>query len=226
MNNLTTWQWLTSDAGLSWLDEMADSQSTLHAQVTRLRKSLTAEQAQRVLEQVNLRRRAATRFRLHQEMFFTEKGLEQATDETLARYKARRFGESPVIDLCCGIGGDLLALAARGPTLGVDRDPICVHLANASLERCLGTNSNGIPAANAAQEAASAGSFRGASVGDVEQLSVLPDVAIHIDPDRRAEGRRTTRIDFHSPSRERLRELDRAPRGPCGKTRPRDGSRR
>ena len=58
-------------------------------------------------------------------MFFTRLGLEQATDAWVARYKATRFPAGQLLaDLCCGIGGDLMALSERGPTRGVDRDPV------------------------------------------------------------------------------------------------------
>ena len=41
-------------------------------------------------------------------------GLEQASDEVVAAHKAGRFSDcGRVADLCCGIGGDTLALAAR-----------------------------------------------------------------------------------------------------------------
>ena len=35
-------------------------------------------------------------------------------------------------DLCCGIGGDLLALAEHGETIGVERDPVTAYLAEAN----------------------------------------------------------------------------------------------
>src|SRR4029078_4793499 len=39
--------------------------------------------------------------------------------------RARGGGDGGrVADLCCGIGGDLVALAAHGAVLGVDRDPL------------------------------------------------------------------------------------------------------
>ncbi len=61
-------------------------------------------------------------------MFFTQRGLEQATDEIVAAYKARRFrGREGIYDLCTGVGGDLLALANLGEATGFDRDPILRH---------------------------------------------------------------------------------------------------
>ena len=66
-------------------------------------------------------------------MYFTPCGLEQATDEKVARYKAARFaGQGLIFDLCSGIGGDLLSLAGAGTVRGFDRDPISATLANAN----------------------------------------------------------------------------------------------
>lgn len=77
-----------------------------------------------------LRARAATKFSRADTLYLTRAGLEQATGETIARYRAARFaGRGPVADLCCGIGGDLVALAASHDVLAIDRDP--VHLAMA-----------------------------------------------------------------------------------------------
>lgn len=189
------WIWLTSERGRRWRTEMSGANEPLHQQVSRLRKQLTAEQTRRLLEQLTLQRRAATRFPRCDEMFFTDKGLEQATDATVAAYKARRFEDRAVVDLCCGIGGDLMALAERGPTLGIDWDPACVHVARANLQ---------VVASQYPVDVA---------MSDVEQLSVLPNCAIHIDPDRRPQGRRSTQMEFHRPSIKRLEEWTTHPQG-------------
>lgn len=61
-------------------------------------------------------------------MLLTRDGLEQATSEPVARHRAERFqqiGSATVLDLCCGIGGDLAALAtALDQVIGVDRDEV------------------------------------------------------------------------------------------------------
>ena len=51
------------------------------------------------------------------QMFFTRAGLEQASSERMARHHAARFAPfASVVDLCTGIGGDLIGLSenARG----------------------------------------------------------------------------------------------------------------
>lgn len=78
----------------------------------------------------DLRERAAAKFSRADEMYFTRAGLEQATGEPIARYRAGRFAaRDNLADLCCGIGGDLIGLAATHEIMAVDRDP--VHLAMA-----------------------------------------------------------------------------------------------
>ncbi len=77
-----------------------------------------------------LRDRAATKFSRAQDMMLTRDGVEQASGEIVAGHRAARLADGgPVADLCCGIGGDLVALAAHGPVLGVDRDPLHAWMA-------------------------------------------------------------------------------------------------
>ncbi|MEX2186196.1 MAG: hypothetical protein WD875_05355 [Pirellulales bacterium] len=178
-------RWLTSDTAARWLrlaEELADEPLS---GAERLRRELSAPRAAVVLEQAQLRRRARRKFSAAGRMFFTARGLEQATDETIATYKRRRFAAGGTIaDLCCGIGGDLVALAARGPVVGVERDAATVVLAGANLA------------------AVAAGDLKNARVecGDAEGFDVGQSVAWHIDPDRRPAGKRTTRAALHEPS--------------------------
>lgn len=71
-------------------------------------------------------------------MYFTPDGLEQATRLSVATHRAARltaFGARSVLDLGCGIGGDLLAFARAGiTTAGVDLDPVRVAVAAANLD--------------------------------------------------------------------------------------------
>ncbi len=129
-------RWLVSDAATRWLELAAAGEGSAPAPAlaAKLRKDLTPRQTHLVLEQAALRRRGAEKFALAERMFFTPIALEQATDEWIARYKAARFPPAAAMaDLCCGIGGDLLALAAHGPTIGVDRDPSIALFAEANL---------------------------------------------------------------------------------------------
>jgi len=91
---------------------------------TRLRQRYPAGLVASALAQQDLRWRARAKFSRAMDLYFTRDGLEQASSEPVARHRAVRLaaaaadeaggpGGTPVIaDLCCGIGGDLIALAA------------------------------------------------------------------------------------------------------------------
>ncbi|MCI0361898.1 MAG: class I SAM-dependent methyltransferase [Planctomycetaceae bacterium] len=198
-SSLDDYRWLVSDAAAPWLvrvrEELAAVGGPSAALVNRLRKDLSAQRAHLVIEQCELRERAREKFALAERMFFTGKGLEQATDQRVAAAKAARFPAGRVADLCCGIGGDSLALARRTASgssdeqlSAVELDPAVAAIAAANL-RVGGCT-------RAAVETADAAAF---PVGQC--------AAWHIDPDRRAEGRRTSRVELYAPSLESLRRL-------------------
>lgn len=98
---------------------------------TELRRRWPPELVSAALTQHRLRAAAAAKFRRASGMLFTRDGLEQASAEPVARHRARRYDtvSGPVADLCCGIGGDLVALACHHDVLAVDRDPVHIALA-------------------------------------------------------------------------------------------------
>ncbi len=197
---LADFRWLVGQEGairLALLQKESDAQAggeLLNRLVSRLRTDLSPARVHLLLEQLELRRRAEDKFRHADKMFFTRRALEQATDQWVAEYKARRFliGR-PIADLCCGIGGDLLGLMRCGPVLGVDRDSITALLAEANLRSATGSGAGEYDARIA--------------VADVTSVEVNEAAAWHIDPDRRPVGRRTTRVALHEPGPEVLRRL-------------------
>jgi SAM-dependent methyltransferase len=118
------------------------------AAATTLRKTYDAALTSAALTQAGLRERAKAKFGADAEvMYFTPHGLEQSTRAEVAEHRARRLvaahrAGSPesarpptVVDACCGIGGDLLALARAGCTVAaVDTDPLTVAVARANAE--------------------------------------------------------------------------------------------
>jgi SAM-dependent methyltransferase len=94
----------------------------------RLRETWPAPLVAAASEQAELRDRAAAKFTRHAEMLFTRAGLEQASAELVARHRAGRFAAvgGRVVDLCCGVGGDLAMLATHSSSdvVGVDRDEV------------------------------------------------------------------------------------------------------
>jgi hypothetical protein len=189
LNPSADYHWLVSDRAEPYLAAI-DSEADRLAAASFLRSKLTAGQAHLVLEQVALRWRARKKFAAADQMFFTQLGLEQATDEWTAAYKARRFADGqPAVDFCCGIGGDLLALATRGPVVGVDLDPVAALFARTNLDRCRS-------AARAPQSPVCSATVEVVAAADYPLES---GAAWHVDPDRRPAGRRTTRAELHDP---------------------------
>lgn len=181
-----TARWLLSAAAAEVLAEHAGAKAT-PAVLTALRQRTgDNERAAAVLELADLRRRATAKFALAERMFFTRKAFEQATDQAIAAHKANRFApDSRVIDACCGVGGDLIALAKRANAIGIDADPALAAFATRNVE--LHGSETSVRA---------------------ERLTAehFPDGdAWHADPDRRPGGRRTSQPDAYEPSLDTLR---------------------
>lgn len=149
---------------------------------TRLRARYPAELAAAGMAQHELRRNGLAKFDRATEMFFTRPGLEQASAEVVARHRSARYaGASHAADLCCGIGGDLIALAKGRHVLAVDRDALALRIARANSE-VYGVAGN---------VAAVHGDVRDVDLGGVD--------AVFIDPARRTEQRRMRAGDSEPP---------------------------
>ncbi len=104
------------------------------------REGVPAGLAAAAMTQARLRARAAARLGPDAaRTWLTQEGLEQATRRAVADRHAERFARlslRSVADLCCGVGGDLLALARAGlpRVVGVDRDPVTAAVARANAE--------------------------------------------------------------------------------------------
>ena len=180
--------YLLSPEGERWLQETAVAPITPqnHLQIaSQLRKQLSPEQAQAVLETVLLRQRAAAKFSRADQMFFVRAALEQASAEPVAEYRAQRFAQAGferVADLGCGIGGDAIALAAQAHVIGVEWDPLRLAMAQENV-RVYGRNANFQPLQ-----------------ADLMELSPLPVQACFFDPARRDEnGRRLFSVHQYRP---------------------------
>ena len=193
MANFDDYAWLTGDAAAdAALTAFAADSRTELQQLNELRKSLSPERARLIVEQIALRRRAVTKFgSLAARMFFTPTQLEQATDREIAAYKAERFhraGEGRLVhDYCCGIGGDLMAFAARGLAVGWELSPIARLLAEKNIAAAADANIGDGEVKGSVREA------------DVTDLTPADNDMWHVDPDRRSDGRRSTTLEHHSP---------------------------
>ncbi len=150
------------------------------------------------VELATARTRAGGKFIRASEMFFTREALEQASEERVAAHRAERFaGLERVCDLCCGIGGDAIALGhVAGHLTAVDNDPARVLFCRENLRI------HGIPA----------------DVVEADALSFRETMAafdgVFIDPSRRSGGRRTKRLEAMEPPLSAVEDiLVRAPGG-------------
>jgi hypothetical protein len=167
---------LLSAPGAELLDSLRDQDltpDTALALGTRLRGSYPPALVAAALAQHELRLAGRAKFSRAMDMFFTRAGLEQASAEMVARHRQARFAAAGVLaDLCCGIGGDLVALAGEHQVQAVDRDPL--HLRMALLNAAAyGVHGSVAPAR-----------------GDVREADLAGVGAVFIDPARRTERRR------------------------------------
>jgi len=141
--DLESFRWLLTEDGQRVLEQAthvyADNAGDPVRSASAVRKiEPDAARAAAALTTVQLRVRAVPKFGADAvRMYFTPDALEQATRKRVADHRAARLAAAAptsVIDLGCGIGGDLVALARAGlTTAGVDLDPVRVEMAGANL---------------------------------------------------------------------------------------------
>lgn len=190
--DVASFRWLLSDPGRSLLahaTEVYDGRpgSALEAAAVLRREAgpgVDAALVAAAMTQVELRQRARDKFGdLAAAMYFTPDGLEQSTRLRVAEHRAARVAAAApdsVLDLGCGIGGDLVAFARAGLTAaGVDRDPLRVAVASANLG-ALGLG-GAVQAANA------------------ETLDLTGFGVVFADPARRTARGRVFDVDAYDP---------------------------
>ncbi len=140
--DLDAFRWLLTESGQLLLTEaealVAEGTSALRVG-EQLRRAYDAERVAVALTTLDLRVRAVSKFGdLAARMYFTPDGLEQATRLAVANHRAGRMaavGPASLVDLGCGIGGDLIAFSRAGITsAGIDLDPVRVAVAQANLD--------------------------------------------------------------------------------------------
>ncbi|MER5935633.1 methyltransferase domain-containing protein [Streptomyces sp. NPDC002054] len=179
---------LRTPEGHALLDSLRDYDPARELAVaTRLRREHPAGLVSAALGQARLRQRAVAKFGAEDayRMFFTPGGVEMATRASVAAYRAGRFaalGVRSLADLCCGIGGDAIALARAGiRVLAVDRDPLTVAVARANAEAL------GLEGLIEVREA------------DVTEVDTAGYDAVFLDPARRGGRGRTFDPEAYSP---------------------------
>lgn len=163
--------WLASPEGEAVCRAMMDAGgSVTPALLKRWREQVEPDHVAAAAQQAQLRLAARRKFNRADAMLFDRVGLEQSSDEMTATWKARRFaGCDRVADLCCGVGGDAIALAtAARHVVAADWSELKLALARHNLGVYERTNV-------------------ATHCGDVTLAEIEAD-AVHIDPDRRALG--------------------------------------
>ena len=131
------------------------------------------------LEQALLKDRARAKHPRGAELWWTGEALEQASSAPVAAWRTGRY-DAPVLDLGCGVGGDLLAFAAaHGGATGVDLDEARLLLARE----------------NAAVLGVDVALLR----ADVTRLPLPSGASVFADPARRSGGRRVFSARAYTP---------------------------
>lgn len=187
MTDVETFHTLLSDPGQRLLAEIGAqglTEANTLALATELRRRHPAPLVAAAMTQVRLRERARTKFGDDAvRMYFTQAGLEQATSAPVAAHRASRYRAARrVADLCCGIGGDLRALASGHDLLAVDRDPLTAAIATANM-RALGLDNHVIVRCD-----------------DVTTTDLTGYDAAFLDPARRTAAQRVFNVADYQPS--------------------------
>lgn len=181
--DLDTFRQLLTDPGQQLLATAAELVGDPLLAAKRLRPLAGPELAAAALTQATLRVKAVSKFGDEAaRMYFTPDGLEQATRTTVSAHRAARIAAAggSVIDLGCGIGGDLIAFARAGLTAaGIDLDEVRVEVARANL--------------------AALGLGGAAEVADATSIDHSPFDVAFADPARRGGRGRTFDPDGWTP---------------------------
>ncbi len=174
---IETWELLLSPEHAALREAAAGTDPADVSGVARLRRKYPAELVRAALQLASARRKLEHKW--PGRCFVADpEGAEMASGEPAAGHKADRFARvmpgASVLDLCCGIGADAVALVGAGlGVTAVDRDPLRAWMA--------GRNA-GCPA----------------HAEDVERLDP-GDTPFHLDPSRRDERGRRIRYGMLTP---------------------------
>ncbi len=186
MNEESAFAQLSTDVAQATIAALeAFDEAHAAAAAARARSALPPDVARAATATAFARRRArrSRKFDRPELMLFTRTSYEQASSSAVARHRAARFGHRPrVVDLCCGIGSDTIALArdAREVT-AVDVDPDAIACARHNV-RAFGLEERVRFVRADALDADLAGAD-----------------AVYADPSRRSAAGRVHSIDAYAP---------------------------
>lgn len=186
---LPTWQWLATSAGEDAINAMPAAPTT--AEITAMRKSMSAEQVRAASDTARARTKAGKKLDTDfaRRLISDIPGVEMASSAISSLYKANRFASvlgdgAKIADLCCGIGGDSWGLGKAGLIpVGVDANAIraWMYTHNTNFDVVHGDALKDCP----------------------------PDIAgFHLDPARRTDlGKRTLDVEDFLPGPDVWKEL-------------------
>lgn len=186
-DTLQLWKQLAEPASECLLDDALTVNPSDVAAVSRLRQQHDAAMVHLALDLLKARRNAQTKWPadIAKRLYADSTGVQQATSLLVSMYKAKRFAAlgKPVMDLCCGIGGDAIGLSRSGiQVTGVDMDPVRAWMTSQNATcRTL--------------------------VGDVSELKLQSNTVFHIDPARRNQFGRIHDIADYQPGLDVLQQL-------------------
>ena len=144
----------------------------------KIRKEGSSDLAKAAVETAILRAKAKSKFPTADRMYFTREALEQSSSFVVAMYRAKRFIRYGTVgDLCCGIGGDAMALSSIvTDVVAYERDPLKARMAVENVPKVR------------------------VRTADVLKDDLLPMDAYFCDPSRRAEGKRFLSLSDYLPA--------------------------
>ena len=164
------------------LTRLIDPQQHLQS-MSVLRRHTTPERAAALYEIISTRLLATKKFPDGDRLWFTRTALEQASHQRISQHRAQQLpAVSHIADICCGCGGDLLALATVAPCIAVDSDATRLALARANVaQRQLHEQVTFVQA-------------------DATSYAVPAHVdMLFFDPGRRQDGKRLLHHDHYQP---------------------------
>lgn len=174
--------------------EMELPKDPLAAQKT-LRKKVSSTFALAIGVLRVVRKKALDKFpqEMAQKILGSNTMIQQASSMMVAKYKAaavsERFDVKELVDICTGLGVDAIASGLAGiETKSYDASPEAVYCAKYNAELFNLTNCH-------------------FETADAAAIDIPADAIVHVDPDRRATGRRSVHLKDYSPAEEFLVEL-------------------
>jgi hypothetical protein len=170
----------TWDVPTKVLASLVESQQRIDVAISRqILEQFGSEIGNLILQSAELQTKARRKFG-DGIWWATTRSLQQATTRMVAQIKSDWFPDAPIVDICCGIGGDAMAFSRHREVTLIDQDSVVLAAAVANV-----TQSDGKLASALCQDA---------------RTVSLRNQCWHIDPDRRPTGQRTTQVDEMSPS--------------------------